>query len=91
MPDENNFQAGNRNPHEFCPQRDEDKTGCKTQKGVAVMAKRIKMLFNCKGQSIIEYAMVAAIVASAMIVMTTYVFRSVQSTQQQIEREFRTE
>lgn len=55
------------------------------------MAKGIKMLFNCKGQSIIEYAMVAAIVASAMIVMTTYVFRSVQATQQQIEGEFRAE
>ena len=49
------------------------------------------MLFNHKGQSIIEYAMVAAIVASAMILMSTYVFRSVQATQQQIDKEFRTE
>jgi Flp pilus assembly pilin Flp len=49
------------------------------------------MLLNHKGQSIVEYAMVAAIVASAMILMSTYVFRSVQATQQQIDKEFRTE
>lgn len=49
------------------------------------------MLLNHKGQSIIEYAMIAAIIASAMVLMSTYVFRSVQATQQQIDQEFRTE
>ena len=92
MPDENNFSGPAIEVlMNSAPKGMRIRWGCKAQKGVAVMAKGIKMLFNCKGQSIIEYAMVAAVVASAMIVMTTYVFRSVQATQQQIEREFRTE
>ncbi len=41
-----------------------------------------------QGQSLLEYAMVAAIVAAAMVAMSTYVFRSVQSTQQTIHKEF---
>lgn len=44
-----------------------------------------------KGQSIIEYAMVAAIISAAVIAMSTYVFRSVQATQQMILMEFREE
>lgn len=44
-----------------------------------------------KGQSLIEYAMVAAVVSAAVIAMSTYVFRSVQSTQQMIEEEFQNE
>ena len=44
-----------------------------------------------KGQSLLEYAIVAAIVAAAVIAMSQYVFRSVQSTQQMIHREFRDE
>jgi Flp pilus assembly pilin Flp len=41
---------------------------------------------NEKGQNIIEYAIVVAIVASAMMAMSTYVFRSVQATQQKIQK-----
>lgn len=42
-----------------------------------------------KGQNLIEYAIVAAIVSAALIAMSTYVFRSVQATQQMIDREAR--
>ena len=50
------------------------------------------MALNCflkknTGQNLIEYAIVAAVVASAMIAMSTYVFRSVQATQQMIHQE----
>lgn len=38
-----------------------------------------------------EYAMVAAVVAAAVIAMSTYVFRSVQATQQAIQTEFQKE
>lgn len=41
-----------------------------------------------KGQTIIEYAMVASVVAAAVIAMSVYVFRSVQATQQAIQSEF---
>lgn len=41
-----------------------------------------------KGQSILEYAVVVGIVAAAVVAMSTYVFRSVQSTQQKIQEEF---
>jgi Flp pilus assembly pilin Flp len=44
---------------------------------------------NIKGQNLIEYAMVASVVAAAVVAMSTYVFRSVQSTQQRIHKEFR--
>ena len=44
---------------------------------------------SCKGQSIVEYAVVAAIVTAAVIAMSTYVFRSVQATQQMIQKESR--
>jgi len=46
---------------------------------------------NEKGQSLLEYAMVAAVVAAAVIAMSTYVFRSVQATQQTIQTEFQKE
>jgi len=42
-----------------------------------------------KGQNIIEYAIVVALVASAMLAMSTYVFRSIQATQQMISEGFR--
>lgn len=42
---------------------------------------------NQKGQNLLEYAIVATVVASAMIAMSTYVFRSVQATQQMIHKE----
>ena len=41
-----------------------------------------------KGQSLIEYAVVAALVSMAMVAMSTYVFRSVQATQKMVEEEF---
>jgi Flp pilus assembly pilin Flp len=40
-----------------------------------------------KGQSLIEYAMVAAIVSAAVVAMSTYVFRAIQATQQEIQKE----
>ena len=43
----------------------------------------------CKGHSIIEYAVVTAIVTAAVVAMSTYVFRSVQATQQMIQKESR--
>ena len=44
-----------------------------------------------RGQNLIEYAIVAAIVSAAVVAMSTYVFRSVQATQQSIDKEFRNE
>ena len=41
-----------------------------------------------RGQSIIEYAVVVALVSAAMIAMSTYVFRSVQATQKMVDEEF---
>jgi len=49
---------------------------------------RLGVNWNHKGQSLIEYAMVAAIVSAAIIAMSTYVYRSVQATQQMIQEEF---
>ena len=48
-----------------------------------------KMDHGNKGQTLIEYAMVAAIIAAAVLAMSTYVYRSVQATQQDIQDEFR--
>ena len=49
---------------------------------------RLGLKWNHKGQSLIEYAMVASVVSAAIIAMSTYVFRSVQATQQAIQDEF---
>ena len=46
---------------------------------------------NSQGQTLIEYAMVAAIIAAAVLAMSTYVYRSVQATQQDIQEKFRQE
>ena len=43
------------------------------------------------GQNLIEYAIIAAVITAAALAMSTYVFRSVQSTQQMIQAEFRNE
>ena len=67
--------------------RDGTKVVCRTRKVVAM--RLIRTLKETKAQSLIEYAMVAAIVSAALIAMSTYVFRSVQSTQQMIQKEFR--
>jgi Flp pilus assembly pilin Flp len=43
---------------------------------------------NKKGQNVIEYAIVVAVISSAMLAMSTYVYRSVQATQQMIQKRF---
>ena len=48
-------------------------------------------LKNQKGQNLIEYAIVIALVSAAMIAMSTYVYRSTQATQKVVEEEFRSE
>lgn len=53
--------------------------------GVCVVVHRRKNK-NSKGQNLIEYAIVIAVVAAAMAAMSTYVFRAVQATQQTIQR-----
>ena len=53
-----------------------------------VVAMGLVVKWNHKGQSLIEYAMVVTIVSAAIIAMSTYVFRSVQATQQAIQEEF---
>lgn len=40
---------------------------------------------NKKGQNLIEYAIIVAVIATAMVAMSTYVFRSVQATQKVIQ------
>lgn len=47
-----------------------------------------KEKLNKKGQNLVEYAIVVAVVAAAMFAMSTYVFRSVQATQQMIQQGF---
>ena len=39
-----------------------------------------------KGQSLIEYAIIVVLVMTAVMAMSTYVFRAVQSTQQKIQK-----
>ena len=46
-------------------------------------------LLNNKAQNLIEYAVVIALVAAAMVAMSTYVYRSTQAVQKQIEKEMR--
>jgi Flp pilus assembly pilin Flp len=41
-----------------------------------------------KGQNLLEYATVAAVVTAAVVAMSTYMFRSVQATQQAIQEEY---
>jgi Flp pilus assembly pilin Flp len=49
----------------------------------------IKKIQSKSGQNFIEYALVVAVIAAAMMAMSTYVFRSVQATQQVIQKGFR--
>ncbi len=49
------------------------------------------ILRNIKGQNLIEYAIVVALVSAAMAAMSTYVFRSVQATQKAVTQEFANE
>jgi Flp pilus assembly pilin Flp len=41
------------------------------------------------GQNLIEYAVIVAVVAAAMMAMSTYVYRSIQAAQQAIQEEYR--
>ena len=41
-----------------------------------------------KGQNLIEYTIVVALVSAAVAAMSTYVFRSVQATQKAVTQEF---
>jgi type II secretory pathway component PulJ len=50
-----------------------------------------KLATGRNGQSLLEYAMVAALVTAAVTIMSTYVFRSVQATTQTIQEEFQRE
>ena len=43
---------------------------------------------NKHGQYVIEYATLVALIAAALVSMSTYVYRSIQSTQSEIQREF---
>ncbi|MCD4780111.1 MAG: hypothetical protein K8S27_06125 [Candidatus Omnitrophica bacterium] len=56
-----------------------------------MMSIKQKKIKRQKGQHLIEYAIVAAIISSAVIAMGTYVYRSVQATQQMIQNEFTAE
>ena len=47
--------------------------------------------WNKRGQSLLEYALVAAVISAIAVAMSTYVFRSVQATQQKIQDEFANE
>lgn len=47
---------------------------------------RHKILAESHGQNLIEYAIIVAAVAAAMVAMSTYVFRSIQATQQMIQK-----
>ena len=39
-----------------------------------------------KGQNLIEYSLIVAIVSAALAAMTTYVFRAMQTKQQEVIR-----
>lgn len=46
-------------------------------------------LKNCQnGQTLIEYAIIVVVVIGAMVAMSTYVLRSLQATQQMIQKGF---
>jgi Tfp pilus assembly protein PilV len=52
---------------------------------------KVKSKKKQTGQSLIEYAIVAAIVTAAAVAMSTYVYRAVQATQQMIQEESSTD
>jgi Flp pilus assembly pilin Flp len=52
---------------------------------------KMNKMVSRHGQSIVEYAMIAALVSVACVAMSTYVFRAVQATQQMIQAESRQE
>ena len=50
---------------------------------------RLQKLGVRKGQNLVEYAIIVSLVSAAMIAVSTYVYRSVQAAQKNIEDEFR--
>ncbi|MFH0753750.1 MAG: hypothetical protein V2A70_04225 [Candidatus Omnitrophota bacterium] len=44
-----------------------------------------------KGQNVVEYAFVVAIISAVAVAMTIYVYRSVQSKQNEMVKEFLSE
>ena len=48
----------------------------------------MELRLNKKGQYIVEYATLVALIAAGLVAMSTYVYRSLQSTQQTIMQEF---
>lgn len=42
------------------------------------------LMSNKKAQNLIEYALIVAVIASATVAMSTYVYRAVQSKQKEI-------
>jgi len=43
---------------------------------------------NGKGQNLVEYCLVVAIVSAAVVAMSTYVYRAVQAKQKDIAEEY---
>jgi Flp pilus assembly pilin Flp len=56
--------------------------------GVAAMG-LLKVRY--RGQNLVEYALVIAVVSAAAVAMSTYVYRAVQSKQKQMGEEFQQE
>lgn len=50
-----------------------------------------KITQSKQGQTIVEYALVASLIAAAVVAMSTYVLRAVQSTHTMITEESRNE
>ena len=46
---------------------------------------------NSKGQNLVEYTLVVALVSAAVAAMSTYVYRSVQAKQKDIAAEYSSE
>jgi len=46
------------------------------------------ILKNRNGQQLIEYAIIVVVVIGAMVAMSTYVLRSIQATEQMIQKGF---
>ena len=51
----------------------------------------MKAIHTDKGQNLIEYAIVVALISAAVAAMSTYVFRSVQGTQKAVTQELANE
>jgi Flp pilus assembly pilin Flp len=48
----------------------------------------VGFLRDKKAQNLIEYALVVAVIASATVAMSTYVYRAVQTKQKQITEQY---